>query len=95
MRLRREVANHPQVRVPTSSFARDRVLVDTRIKSLKYVIFPENRWIQVWDLFMIYAIWYYTFAIPFSLGVSRGYYSGKMLLVVQKMMMLCKFSGLH
>ncbi|KAL3803751.1 hypothetical protein ACHAW5_004602 [Stephanodiscus triporus] len=58
----------------TSSVASDRVLVDYHIKSLKYVIFPDNRWIQVWDLLLIFAIWYYAFAIPFSFGVSRGYF---------------------
>ncbi|KAL3817490.1 hypothetical protein ACHAXA_007080 [Cyclostephanos tholiformis] len=76
MRLRRKGANHPPLRVPTppSLSPRDRVPLDTRMKNLKYVIFPENRWIQVWDLFMIFAIWNYAFSIPFSFGISRGYY---------------------
>ena len=54
------------------------VFVDTRgIKNIKYVIFPNNKWIQLWDLWMIFAIWYYAFATPFAIGISRGYISGK------------------
>ena len=57
------------------------VFVDTRgIKNIKYVIFPNNKWIQVWDLWMIFAIWYFAFSTPFAIGISRGYISGKRLL---------------
>jgi hypothetical protein len=72
MRVRRKDANQPPPCVPTSPSLTP---PDSRIKNLKYVIFPDNRWIQVWDLFMIFAIWNYAFSIPFSFGISRGYYS--------------------
>lgn len=72
MRVRRKDANQPSPCVPTSPSLTP---PDSRIKNLKYVIFPDNRWIQVWDLFMIFAIWNYAFSIPFSFGISRGYYS--------------------
>jgi len=63
----------------------DVVFVDTRgIKNIKYVIFPNNKWIQLWDLWMILAIWYYAFATPFAIGISRGYISGKIIAISRK-----------
>ena len=45
------------------------------LKGIKYVIFPENKFAQVWDFIIILAIWYYAFYIPFHLGISGGYYT--------------------
>lgn len=60
----------------TDPLASGKVLVSSHvIQHIKYVIFPDNKWIQLWDLWMILAIWWYAFAIPFSFGISRGYIS--------------------
>lgn len=45
------------------------------LKGIKYVIFPNNRYAQIWDFVMILSIWYYAFYIPFHFGISGGYYT--------------------
>lgn len=49
--------------------------VNPSLKGINYVIFPGNRFAQVWDVVMILVIWYFAFFIPFQFGVSGGYYS--------------------
>lgn len=46
------------------------------LKRLKYVIFPNNIIIQIWDFIMILSIWYCAFFIPFRFGISGGYFTG-------------------
>ncbi|KAL7535358.1 hypothetical protein ACHAXR_006440 [Thalassiosira sp. AJA248-18] len=57
--------------------------VNPSLKGIKYVIFPDNRIAQVWDFVMILAIWYYSFYIPFNLGISGGCYSGNFVVLLQ------------
>mmetsp|Transcript_20538 Transcript_20538/g.44575 ORF Transcript_20538/g.44575 Transcript_20538/m.44575 type:complete len:568 (-) Transcript_20538:1001-2704(-) len=54
---------------------RNKELVNPSLKGIKYVIFPNNRWAQRWDMVMIMAIWYYAFYIPFHFGISAGYFT--------------------
>jgi len=77
--MRRRIDNTIMKANPTTLVQKsDNVFVDARgIKNINYVIFPNNKWIQLWDLWMIFAIWYYAFATPFAIGISRGYISGK------------------
>ena len=49
--------------------------VNPSLKGIKYVIFPENKFAQIWDFIIILAIWYYAFYIPFHFGISGGYYT--------------------
>ena len=51
------------------------VNVNPSLKGIKYVIFPENKFAQIWDFIIILAIWYYAFYIPFHFGISGGYYT--------------------
>ena len=48
--------------------------VNASLKGLRWIIFPDNRVAQVWDLMMIVAIWFYAFALPFQMGISGGYF---------------------
>ena len=54
---------------------RNNVPVNPSLKGIKYVIFPDNKFAQVWDFIIILAIWYYAFYIPFHFGISGGYYT--------------------
>ncbi|KAL7549143.1 hypothetical protein ACHAWF_012412 [Thalassiosira exigua] len=54
---------------------RSRDPVNPYLKGSKYVIFPQNVWIQAWDFLVIVSIWYYSFYIPFHFGISLGYYT--------------------
>lgn len=49
--------------------------INPALRGIRFVIFPQNRAAQVWDLIMIFNIWYYAFVIPFHFGISSGYYS--------------------
>ena len=48
--------------------------VNSSLKGLRWIIFPDNRLAQVWDMIMIVAIWFYAFALPFQMGISGGYF---------------------
>mmetsp|Transcript_20730 Transcript_20730/g.46032 ORF Transcript_20730/g.46032 Transcript_20730/m.46032 type:complete len:584 (-) Transcript_20730:831-2582(-) len=48
--------------------------VNASLKGLRWIIFPDNRLAQVWDMVMIMAIWFYAFALPFQIGISGGYF---------------------
>ena len=45
------------------------------LKGIRFVIFPENHLVQLWDFIMILVIWYYSFYIPFHICISGGYYA--------------------
>mmetsp|Transcript_5639 Transcript_5639/g.14109 ORF Transcript_5639/g.14109 Transcript_5639/m.14109 type:complete len:550 (-) Transcript_5639:868-2517(-) len=49
--------------------------INPNLKGIKYVIFPDNRAAQVWDVVMVTVIWYYAFYFPFHFGISGGYFS--------------------
>jgi len=40
--------------------------------SLKYTIFPENRWIKLWDILIIFFLIVHLFVLPFAMGVSAS-----------------------
>lgn len=42
------------------------------IKGLRYVIFPNNVYLQWWDFLMILAVIYYSFALPWQFGIGGG-----------------------
>jgi hypothetical protein len=42
------------------------------IKGLRYVIFPNNVYLQWWDFLMILAVIYYSFSLPWQLGIGGG-----------------------
>jgi hypothetical protein len=42
------------------------------VKSLKWVIFPNNKNIKKWDLIVLSALFLYGFILPYQLGVSGG-----------------------
>ncbi len=44
------------------------------VKKLRWVIFPDNKWIQRWDLMMLILILFMMVAVPYQVGVSIGYY---------------------
>ena len=46
---------------------------NVHLKGNKYVIFPENKFLRVWDSLMILVIIFYSFYIPFHGGISGGY----------------------
>ena len=59
----------------SSSITHPSKYVNPSLKGIKYVIFPDNKFAQVWDFIIILAIWYYAFYIPFHFGISGGYYT--------------------
>ena len=44
------------------------------LKGIKYVLFPHNRYVQYWDNFFLGVLLYYCFAIPYTVGISGGYW---------------------
>ena len=44
------------------------------IANLKWIIFPENKWIMRWDALIISLTWVLFFVTPFQIGVSFCYY---------------------
>lgn len=42
------------------------------VKSLKWVIFPDNKWIKIWDLIVLGALFLLQFILPYQIGVSAG-----------------------
>ena len=42
------------------------------VKSLKWVIFPDNKWIKRWDLLVLAGLFLLAFILPYQIGVSGG-----------------------
>jgi len=40
------------------------------VKSLKWVIFPDNKYIKAWDLVVLAGLFLFSFIIPYQIGVS-------------------------
>mmetsp|Transcript_16645 Transcript_16645/g.30123 ORF Transcript_16645/g.30123 Transcript_16645/m.30123 type:complete len:93 (-) Transcript_16645:1848-2126(-) len=43
------------------------------LKGIKYVLFPHDPRVQHWDNFFLCVLLYYSFVIPYTVGVSGGY----------------------
>jgi hypothetical protein len=41
---------------------------------IKWIIFPENKWIKCWDALILLFLFINLFMIPFQIGVSFGYF---------------------
>ena len=44
------------------------------LKGINWVIFPQNQYVQLWDNIFLCVLVYYCFAIPYTAGVSGGYW---------------------
>ena len=44
------------------------------VEHLKYIIFPDNKWIKWWDLMIIGLLGFLLFILPYQIGVSNGFY---------------------
>ena len=42
------------------------------VKSLRFVIFPDNKWIKKWDLIVLAGLFLLIFILPYQIGVSGG-----------------------
>ena len=47
------------------------------LKGINYVLFPHDKWVQHWDNFFLCVLFYYCFSIPYTVGVSGGYWMYK------------------
>lgn len=44
------------------------------LRGMQYVLFPHNKYVQHWDNFFLCVLLYYCFSIPYTVGVSGGYW---------------------
>ena len=44
------------------------------LKGIKYVLFPQDKYVQYWDNTFLCVLIYYCFSIPYTAGVSGGYW---------------------
>ena len=44
------------------------------LKGIKYVLFPQHKYLQYWDNTFLCVLIYYCFSIPYTAGVSGGYW---------------------
>ena len=44
------------------------------LKGIKYVLFPHNKYVQLWENCFLCVLIYYCFAIPYTVGCSGGYW---------------------
>jgi len=44
------------------------------LEGIDYVLFPHDPCVQIWDNFFLCVLLYYCFAIPYTVGVSGGYW---------------------
>ena len=68
-----EDASSTQRLMSSATASSDATTTNVHLKGIKYVIFPENKFLRVWDTLMILVIIFYTFYIPFHGGISGGY----------------------
>ena len=50
-----------------------RALPHPSLKGIEYVLFPYDPRVQIWDNCFLVALLYYSFAIPYMIGISGGY----------------------
>jgi hypothetical protein len=48
--------------------------VHPTLKGNEWVLYPSYKWVQNWDVLFLTVLIYYTFAIPYMIGISGGYY---------------------